>query len=461
MQHAVPGTTCCRAISDDRRQLSAGLLPVDIRIPASVARDSGLKLWGQCRSKDGKQRCLLRQTAWSEGTVADEARLKNMRSRQRKTITLEVNDRQRAVLERNIEALPRDTGVEPERTGSDLPALFYHPNTAARVLALVVSAGYDVARGRTENAEKKVNRAIEVFTLVTDDETGRGHLTGLAERLGNESTEFLPLIHETLVPFLQERIGQVEPAAAPVKKATAAMPRAVEDGEALPEEKRRNPKKPAATPKAKKASPPEPEAAATQVADEAPVGVVAESDVVVSHSADTAPDSSIKGNGPSAAEAAAAAAAALAAIEAPYEDVVQDDSAPRFDPDRDLEPSDGRRRRRRSKSPVGLERMKPDQRPDLEMTTGEDSNGPAPSDVSNTESATLAVEELCRASRHGTASDVVDLALEVLSQLLRKTGNLEVEGRVKLEMVLTTADGNGPPQRRRRRRRRRSTRSDG
>jgi hypothetical protein len=375
-----------------------------------------------------------------------------MRSRQRKTITLEVTDRQRTVIERNIAALPRELGVEPERTGSDLPALFYHPNAAARVLALVVSAGFDVARERSENAEKKVNRAIEVLTLVTDDETGRGHLQGLAERIGSDTTEFLPLVHDTLVPYLQGKMGASD---APVKKSTpkpTAMPRALEDGESLPTERRsgRKPEPAIAKPKIKTA--PEPvDVPEEKVEVEAPV-----LDEAPSKPVEAASEKATEA-GPSASEAAAAAAAALAAIEAPYEDMVRDDSAPRFDPDRDLKPDDGRRRRRRSKAPEGFERMKPDQRPDLEMMNQDGSD-----DTKATETtASSEIEELCRVSRHGNASDVVGLALDVLKQLLRRAGDLEADGRVKLEMTLTTADGDIPQHRRRRRRRRRGGRNEG
>ena len=101
--------------------------------------------------------------------------------------------------------------------------------------------------------------------------------------------------------------------------------------------------------------------------------------------------------------------------------------------------------------------MRPDQRPDLEMMNQEEAE--------NTEAqsapAERQVEQLCHASRHGNASDVVSLALDVLKQLLRKADSLEADGRVKLEMTITTADGEEPQHRRRRRRRRRGGRNDG
>ena len=381
-----------------------------------------------------------------------------MRSRQRKTITLEVTDRQRTVLERNIAALPRELGVEPERTGSDLPALFYHPNASARVLALVVSAGFDVARERSENAEKKLNRAIEVLTLVTDDETGRGHLQGLAERISGATDEFFPVLHDTLVPYLQ---GQMGASAAPVQKAApkpTVMPRAVEEGESLPTERRAGRKAAPTQKKSKPANvsaPAEEEQQDTTVVEAKPNETDAAA-VENTEAAISAESGSTSASGPSAAEAAAAAAAALAAIEAPYEDVVEDDTAPRFDPDRDLKPDDGRRRRRRSKAPEGLERMKPDQRPDLEMMT----QGSAEDAATQADDSAQSIEELCRVSRHGNATDVVELALDVLKQLLRKTNDLAADGRVKLEMTLTTADGDAPQHRRRRRRRRRGGRND-
>jgi len=350
-------------------------------------------------------------------------------------MSLEVSADQRAILDRTQAALPRDIGTEPLRGGSQLPSLFYHPNSSARVAALVLSAGFDVVNQRGPSAEKKVERAIQVLELVNgDDTTGRNYLEGLKNAAEN-APDFLNLALDEVVPYLRGQMDDV-PAPAKPKSAAVPMPRALESGESLPEE-RLSGSKPPPTPRRapKKAAPPEPkaepaEAPAAEAPAEAPAGG--------------------SGVGPSEEEAAAAAAAALAAMEAPYEEVVEDDEAPRFDPDKHLKPEDGRRRRqRRSRTPQGLERPRPDQLPDPrgddeKSDDGSESESQPTSDKAASDkpasdkaaSEKAAAEPLAAVSRGCDRSSIADAALAALRTLLQRASDIEADGPLRIEMTI-------------------------
>lgn len=393
-----------------------------------------------------------------------------MRTRQRRTLSLEVSTDQKAVLDRVVAALPTEPSDAPKNGASGLPALFYHPNCAARVLALTLSAGFDAINGKADNAVRKIDRAIQVFTLVDDDERGRAHLQTLKEQVNDDLASFLSGTHDRLIPYLRKRMADV--AIPPKAPEPVAMPRAIGEGEEMPTERRsgaaaKRERRPRARRReedavqAESAQPevaeapaePSPEAAAPEPAAEeveAPT-TVEELPAVGNDDGDTA-----ESVGPSEAEAAAAAAAALAAMEAPYEDVVEDDAKPRFDPDRDLEPSDGRRRRRRSRSPEGLERPRPaleTDRPEPQAAESDAPAEPAGDEAAREEGA------VHRASRSGSADEVAEVALEVLRQALRRAREAGLEGRVRVEVSIS-AGGVEPKDDRRRRRRRRRPRSD-
>ncbi len=368
-----------------------------------------------------------------------------MRTRQRKTLSLEVSTDQKAVLDRVVAALPAEPSEAPLRGASGLPALFYHPNCAARVLALTLSASFDALNDKGDNAVRKLDRAIQVFTLVDDDETGRAHLEKLKSEVENVAG-FLGDTHGNVIPYLRKRMVEVE-VPAPVAK-PSTMPRAIGDDEEMPVERRRGGNRRPAPRREKPAikeaeSAPEP---ALEEAQDAPEAAPAAADEV--EPADV---------GPTEAEAAAAAAAALAAMEAPYEEVVQDSAPRRFDPDRDLEPTDsGRRRRRRSRRPEGLERTRTS---DEDGDPGDTPSSPvADAKPSQVDSADTEAQEspVHRASRSGPADEVAEVALEVLRQALRTARKAGLDGRVRVEVSITAAgEGHNDGERRRRRRRRR------
>ncbi len=398
-----------------------------------------------------------------------------MRTRQRRTMSLEVSETQSETLQSMLAALPSDSVDEPIQGTGKLASLFYHPNSGCRVMALVLSAGFDAVGGRKDNAVKKVDRAIQVFTLVSDDADGRAHLEGLKPQIEDDLSGFLSAVRENVVPYLETRMADVQVV---VKPKPQAMPRAIEDGEDMPTERRsgdhdesrmrRAPTHPmmetipAATQEAAEAADDAgladavdadadaADADAAEPAVDEPAAEAAEEEASSddAEAAEAEADSDSDEVGPSEAEAAAAAAAALAAMEAPYEEVVTDDSPPRFDPDRDLEPDDGRRRRRRSRSPEGLERPRPDQLP---QQTSEQASAKAEGGEESGAARNVKV------SRDGDAPALAEAGLEALKLALRRARELGLDGRLSVEVTIDTAtdrgdSGSGTRRRRRRRR---------
>ena len=401
-----------------------------------------------------------------------------MRNRQRKTLSLEVSTQQKQVLDQVIAELPLQPAEEPIRGGNELPGLYYHPNSACRVMALTLSAGLDAAGGRSDQALRKLDRAIQVFTLI-DDTSGLKHLESLKGQLNDDVIGFLGSTREKVVPYL---LRQMEQVAKGPQVAEKAKPRLVQVGTELPEERRtvrassrgrqgrpdRPPRRPpreeaeeARTPaeesvgaeaplEAAEAEPVAPEVATA--AAEAP----AETEITESAAPRATIETDESDVGPTEAEAAAAAAAALAAIEAPYEDVVEDSAPRRFDPDRDLDPEDDRRRRRRRprNKPEGLERPaaptedapKAEVQPPVEVEPKDAEAEPEPIEY--------------RSQRSGLADELAELALGVLREALRaaRQGG-DLAGQVSVEVVIGSASGAETPGtaggRRRRRRRRR------
>jgi hypothetical protein len=354
-------------------------------------------------------------------------------------MTLDISPTQRDVLDRMLAALPTEVVAEPLSVGGELTGMFYHPNAACRVEALVLSAGLDVASGRTQNATKKIQRALQVFTLVTDDSFGRGLLQDLEASLEEDAAGALQRIRETVVPFLEARLRGEDPPAPTSNEAEAEPP---DEPEAVVEEV----------------------AAETEEILDAPDDESNEDAVEAeAEASDDAPATPVEVDeaseaGPSEAEAAAAAAAALAAIEAPYEEVVEDDAPPRFDPDRDLKPEDtNRRRRRRSRGLQGLERPRPDEVSALDV--------PEPPVVASESSAETGGEQEegdsfeIRVARSGSLNEISEVGLEVLKQCLRRIREAECEGRLRLELVVTKATDSDSGGRRNRRRRRGRSRS--
>ncbi|MFT7625375.1 MAG: hypothetical protein ACI9WU_004566 [Myxococcota bacterium] len=382
-------------------------------------------------------------------------------------MNLEVSDDQRSTLDGMLSSLPRGVVDTKLPSASKLAGLFYHPNPGCRVMALVVSAGFDAVGGRDAQAEKKLDRAIQVFTLVSDDATGRDHINSLKERLGGNVEDFLAGIHDKVAPYAQTRMKVSVPTVA--AQSQGAMPRSIEDGEALPTERRTGNVKADAPPRPARTRPtppprrePEPEPAAP-AAEEAPAPKAA------------APAPAKKKDvGPSEEEAAAAAAAALAAIEAPYEEVVEDDAPPRFDPDRDLDPDEGKqRRRRRGRSLEGLERPRPDevarqeqarapapaptQAPRAERSAPARDDEAAPAQAKAEAPAPISVE------RGGDAASIAESGLEALKLALRRARESGLGGNLAVTVTITTGSESRPSgdggttedgQRRRRRRRR-------
>ncbi len=376
-------------------------------------------------------------------------------------MSLEVSDAQKATLTDMLAALPSEAVDEPVQGAGKLAGLFYHPNSGCRVMALVLSAGFDAVGGRSDNAVKKVDRAIQVFTLVSDDAEGRGQLEGLKGQLSDDIPGFLEATRNTVVPYLQQKMTDVQIVAKP--KPTA-KPRAIEDGEEIPDERRTEtaakPKRerelrraktepmmePVAEPAAEE---PAAEPASDDSAEPAAAAAPAEAEAPAADAADD------DGVGPSEAEAAAAAAAALAAMEAPYEEVVTDDSPPRFDPDRDLKPDDGRRRRRRSRSPEGLERLRPDQRPPVKESEAADA--PAADGSGDDQAQAAPAREPVKVTRSSHSDEIAESGLEALKLALRRARELGFEGQLAVEVTIGAGEGDGQPgsgARRRRRRRR-------
>ena len=498
-----------------------------------------------------------------------------MKSRQRRSVSLDVGPEQRATLDRILAALPRAPGETPIPAPAELPALFYHPNTSARMLALTLSAGYDAASGRSDAADKKIERAQQVYTLVSEDGAGRRHLDELRRLATTDATGFLGYLHDSAVSFLRRSMDSTghQFAAPPAP----AQPRVIEEGEGLPEEKRARSgdTRPARTPHARRDEPrdeprgdrdhgDEPRGEGDESQGDHPQGDRPQGDrprgrdgdrdrgdrprgrdgdrdrpppreprrrdrdEAPREPSDAPPDPGVfdpDAEPPEAAparrsrrrptrdddsdaaesignigddEAAAAAAAALAAIEAPYEDVVEDDAKPRFDPDRDLVPDDGRRgrgdggRRRRARGPEGLERPRPDtvkeareDGEESELGDGDDRprRDPRPDRPPRDDrpredrppgerrEGAISVSRVC------SAPELAELALDAVRQALRIARERGVSGRVRLEFTVAAAgaapsngSNGGPPpadrgdrpegaapdgQRRRRRRRRR------
>ncbi len=369
-------------------------------------------------------------------------------------MSLEVSAPQKVVLERDLGALPRETATGPIEGGTELPSLFYHPNSAARVLALVISAAYDAVNGRQPNAERKVDRAIEVFTLVADDSAGRVLLARLKELLTNDIGGFLGLIHADVAPYLGGRMESSMRGPAP-KAVPTSQPHALEVGEQARERLSVARPPPLPRPPRQEEAPaphfvPEPAAEEAHAPVERPVEPV---------TFDEAGDGRYR-HGPSDDEAAAAAAAALAAMEAPYEDVVVD-SQRRFDPDRDLEPEDARggRRdrdrggRRGGRSLEGLERPKPDQiRPPAQTQgQGQDERRPrvdegeaAPSGEARDAAPSSQPRSDVRASRSCEEAELAEAILDVARQALRMAREQGLGGRLRVELSVVRGEGGGP-----------------
>ena len=418
-------------------------------------------------------------------------------------MTLGVAPQQRAILDRSLAALPNAPTDETIRGGGELAALFYHPNTSCRVMALVLSAGFDAVGGRSEQAEKKLDRAIRVFTLVSDDATGRTHLERQLGLLTGDLTEFLTTLHNDIVPYLERGIQEAQKV---VERPKASMPRPIEDGDEMPAERRtgkpprpRRPAKPAEEEAADQGAVAKPAAEetvaeetvaeeATEAASEAveasdeaaaaaeePAAVTTEEAAAPAAESDADGDDDSAGNGPTEAEAAAAAAAALAAMEADYEDVVEDDAPPRFDPDRDLEPEDGGRRRRRRNRLEGLERPRADQvkrapeekekakEPEKEKKKKKE---PEPEQEGDQKARTEARDgseerdseddqDAIRVSRGAGEGELAESGLEALKLALRRAREAELDGNLRVEVTITRAAGDSSGGRRRRRRGRR------
>lgn len=381
-------------------------------------------------------------------------------------MSLEVSAPQKAVLDRDLGTLPREAAAGPVEGGTELPSLFYHPNSAARVLALVVSAGYDALNGRQPNAERKIDRATEVFTLVADDSAGRGHLGKLKELLKADVGGFLSALHGETAPYLHNRMEVGARAAAP-KNTPQAQPHALEAGEQA-HERLSVAARPAPAPR-----PPRPveEVVVAPHVDEQAHAHQHEHmhEHVEEHHHHEPVDPYEAGagrhrHGPSDDEAAAAAAAALAAMEAPYEDVVVE-AQRRFDPDRDLEPDEsrgGNRRdrggRRGGRSLEGLERPKPDQVRPLPQEAGrppqgerrprEEGEGAPPGEAREPrEPREPGPRPEVRAARSCEDMELAEAILDVARQALRMAREQGLGGRLRVELLVGRSEG-GPPRER-------------
>ena len=373
-------------------------------------------------------------------------------------MTLEVSPQQRESLENMLAALPSEPTDEKVKGGSKLASLFYHPNTACRVMALVLSGGIDAANGRAENAAKKLDRAIQVFTLVSDDAEGRERLEGLKASLDVDVSGFLGNIRSDVAPYLQKRIDGVVSDSVFEKPAEPAMPRAIEEGESMPEEKRRAPKtrpKRERPPREERAPEPVVEAAAPEAEAEAAPAEPEVAEEAVEAAVEEAPAAKEAASrdeddaGPTEAEAAAVAAAALAAMETPYEEIVEDDAPPRFDPN-DVPTGDGRRRRRR-RAPEGLERPGP------EAAEAAEAPAQAPKPAASVEEEAGALEPIVVA-RGGNSDALAEIGLDVLRMALKRAREAGLSGRLRVAVTVETQDGEareGDDDSRRRRRRRR------
>lgn len=374
-----------------------------------------------------------------------------MRSRQRRTMNLEVSAEQRDVLDRTLEALPKESGSEPVKGSAKLASLFYHPNASCRVMALVVSAGFDAVNDRIAHAGKKLDRAHQVFTLVGDDARGREMIEDLKGKLDSDVPLFLNTVHTDVAPYLVKGMSAISAPPEAPKKAIS-MPRAVEAGEELPQETRSTKSNREPRPRRD----PEPQ---RRVEREAPTAGT----VVEAVTAEPAAEEAAANVGPSEEEVAAAAQAALEAIEAPYDEVIEDDAPPRFDPDRDLEPDQngGRGRRRRSKSPEGFERPRPDQvkneptREPAAEATGNDGGEQASEGDEAAGSASVSV------SRGGDVAELAEVALEALKLALRRAREAGLEGSLRVEVQIGAGDAASDEARRKRRRRGRGRRGGG
>ena len=356
-------------------------------------------------------------------------------------MSLEVSDAQRALLEENLAALPREAEAEAEARAGGLTRLFYHPNAACRTLALTLSAAFDQAAGRMEPATAKLQRAIRVFRLVAAD---HADITEQLEEMQQASARgdtaaVLEQMHGRLAPALWKVVDEV--AQPPKKPAPVKQPGPVDPAELA-----------VIVAKVRPATAEEDAGEGAEEAVEEAADAVAEVEI---EAAEEPPAPEI-----SPEEAAAAAAAALAAIEAPYEEVVEDAPPPRFDPDavRTARPS-SRRRGRQPRGPIGLERpAPPPEEPAVDATAAEaeaDEAAPKPEEraeraAGRTEDAEAA-QPIAKVVRRGDADLVAAVVLEAAGELIRSLRDANLEGRIAVEITVDRARGG----RRRRKRRRR------
>jgi hypothetical protein len=161
-----------------------------------------------------------------------------MQRRQHRTVSLAVSDSQKSVLDTCLNVLPEASNDGPAEGGSSLPGLFYHPNGACRVMALVLSSAFDAVNEKRENAARKLARAQEVFQLVSVDETGQALLEDLHKSLTEHDSldEFLGLVHGNVATYLNKKMRTRT--ATPTSATTPhPQPRAIEEGEDLPVER--------------------------------------------------------------------------------------------------------------------------------------------------------------------------------------------------------------------------------
>jgi hypothetical protein len=128
-------------------------------------------------------------------------------------------------------------------------------------------------------------------------------------------------------------------------------------------------------------------------------------------------------------EANDAAMAARAVMDAPYEEVVEAHSR-RFDPERDLDPDEPQnQRRRRSKSPMGLERPRPDQVAREEMRASA-----AQQPIAQDNAAVDSGEPFIFVTRGCEVDELAEALLEAAKRVIRQAKQMDVNQRIRIDI---------------------------
>ncbi len=161
-----------------------------------------------------------------------------MQRRQRNNDSLGLSVEQRKIVDDSIEELSSDPASEALGNGSKLAGLFYHPNGPCRTLAMAMSAGFDALHGREDNARAKLQRALDLVSLIAPEGKAYDLVSELVEVYGDSGDveSFVGLLREKAIPYLLDKLEKIESSETP-SSSVKVMPHAIEDGEALPAER--------------------------------------------------------------------------------------------------------------------------------------------------------------------------------------------------------------------------------